>query len=106
MAGPVLRQPHPSSLHPSPSGALPLRADGAPRLGHPPYVTLKLSLVLDTAKADLLTAYNNAFAQTPDTGFVAGDNQLGGQTLTAPDNPTSDFGRGRRAVNRYAASPA
>jgi hypothetical protein len=31
----------------------------------------------------LLTAYNNAFAQTPDTGFVAGVNQLGGQPLTA-----------------------
>ena len=39
--------------------------------------------LVDTAKADSLTAYNNAFAQTPDTGFVAGDNQLGGQTLTA-----------------------
>ena len=39
--------------------------------------------LLDTAKADLLTAYNNAFAQTPDTGFIAGDNHLGGQTLTA-----------------------
>ena len=62
MAGPVLpsrsrrapgTRPHPSSLHPSGhrarrawSGPLPLRAAGAPRLGHSPDVTSKLSFVL------------------------------------------------------------
>lgn len=39
--------------------------------------------LLTTAKNDLTTAYNDAAGRTPDTTFVAGDNQLGGQTLIA-----------------------
>ena len=39
--------------------------------------------LLTTAKNDLTTAYNDAAGRTPDTTFVAGDNQLGGQTLVA-----------------------
>lgn len=39
--------------------------------------------LLTTAKNDLTTAYNDAALRTPDTIFVAGDNQLGGQTLVA-----------------------
>jgi hypothetical protein len=38
--------------------------------------------LLTTAKNDLTAAYLNAAGQTTDTTFVAGDNQLGGQTLT------------------------
>jgi uncharacterized repeat protein (TIGR01451 family) len=39
--------------------------------------------LLTTAKNDLTVAYGSAAGRTPDTTFVAGDNQLGGQTLTA-----------------------
>jgi hypothetical protein len=39
--------------------------------------------LLTTAKNDLTTAYLNAAGQIPTNTFVAGDNQLGGQTLTA-----------------------
>ncbi|HUP32105.1 MAG TPA: ice-binding family protein [Gaiellaceae bacterium] len=39
--------------------------------------------LLTTAKNDLTTAYNDAAGRTPDTTFIAGDNQLGGQTLIA-----------------------
>ena len=39
--------------------------------------------MLTTAKNDLTTAFNNAAGQTPDTTFITGDNQLGGQTLVA-----------------------
>lgn len=38
--------------------------------------------LLTQAKNDLTTAYGNAAGRTPDTTFVAADNQLGGQTLT------------------------
>jgi hypothetical protein len=34
------------------------------------------------AKSDLTTAYNNAAGQTPNSTFLAGENQLGGLTLT------------------------
>ncbi len=37
--------------------------------------------LLTTAKNDLTIAYGNAAGRTPDTTFVSGDNQLGGQTL-------------------------
>ena len=39
--------------------------------------------LLTTAKNDLTTAYVAAAAQPPTSTFAAGDNQLGGQTLTA-----------------------
>ena len=39
--------------------------------------------LLTTAKNDLTTAYNDAAGRTPDSTLVAGDNQLGGQTLVA-----------------------
>src|SRR5687768_8289643 len=39
--------------------------------------------LLTTAKNDLTVAYGSAAGRTPDTTFVAGDNQLGGQTLSA-----------------------
>jgi hypothetical protein len=38
--------------------------------------------LLTTAKNDLTAAYLDAAGQVTDTAFVAGDNQLGGQTLT------------------------
>jgi len=38
--------------------------------------------LLTTAKNDLTTAYLEAAGRTPTQTFVAGDNQLGGQTLT------------------------
>jgi hypothetical protein len=38
--------------------------------------------LLTTAKNDLTAAYLDAAGRTPTTTFVAGDNQLGGQTLT------------------------
>src|SRR5659263_197056 len=38
--------------------------------------------LVNGAKNDLTTAYNDAAGRTPTTTFVAGDNQLGGQTLT------------------------
>ncbi|MDP9073139.1 MAG: ice-binding family protein, partial [Actinomycetota bacterium] len=37
--------------------------------------------LLTTAKNDLTTAYVSAAGQSPTSTFVAGDNQLGGQTL-------------------------
>ena len=37
--------------------------------------------LLTTAKSDVTTAYLDAAGRTPDTTFVSGDNQLGGQTL-------------------------
>jgi len=37
--------------------------------------------LLTTAKSDVTTAYLDAAGRTPDTTFVGGDNQLGGQTL-------------------------
>ena len=39
--------------------------------------------LLTQAKADLVTAYDDAAGRTPTDTFVAGDNQLGGQTLTS-----------------------
>lgn len=39
--------------------------------------------LLTTAKNDLTAAYIDAASRTTDQAFVAGDNQLGGQTLTA-----------------------
>ena len=39
--------------------------------------------LLTQAKADLVTAYDDADGRTPTQTFVAGDNQLGGQNLTA-----------------------
>ncbi len=39
--------------------------------------------LLTQASSDLTTAYNAAAGQTPVTTFTTGDNQLGGQTLTA-----------------------
>ncbi|HUH15490.1 MAG TPA: ice-binding family protein [Gaiellaceae bacterium] len=39
--------------------------------------------LLTTAKNDLTTAYNDAAGRTPDSTLIAGDNQLGGQTLIA-----------------------
>lgn len=57
--------------------------------------------LLTTAKNDLTTAYVSAAGQTPTTTFVAGDNQLGGQTLTAG---VYAFGHASTA-NITAASP-
>ena len=57
--------------------------------------------LLTTAKNDLTTAYLNAAGQTPTTTFVASDNQLGGQTLTAG---VYRFGHASTA-NITAASP-
>jgi hypothetical protein len=57
--------------------------------------------LLTTAKNDLTTAYTNAAGQTPTTTFVAGDNQLGGQTLTPG---VYRFGHASTA-NITAASP-
>lgn len=57
--------------------------------------------LLTTAKNDLTTAYTDAAGRTPTTTFVAGDNQLGGQTLTAG---VYRFGHATTA-NITAASP-
>lgn len=57
--------------------------------------------LLTTAKNDLTTAYLDAAGRTPDTTFLTGDNQLGGQTLTAG---VYRFGHGSTA-NLTAASP-
>lgn len=57
--------------------------------------------LLTTAKNDLTAAYIDAAGRTPTTTFVASDNQLGGQTLTAG---TYRFGHASTA-NITAASP-
>ncbi len=57
--------------------------------------------LLTTAKNDLTTAYLDAAGRTPNTTFVAADNQLGGKTLTAG---TYAFGHATTA-NLTAASP-
>jgi hypothetical protein len=57
--------------------------------------------LLTTAKNDLTTAYLDAAGRTPNTTFVAADNQLGGKTLTAG---TYAFGHASTA-NLTAASP-
>jgi Ice-binding-like len=57
--------------------------------------------LLTDAQNDLTTAYNAAAAQPPITTFTAGDNQLGGQTLTAG---VYAFG-GASTANVTAASP-
>jgi hypothetical protein len=57
--------------------------------------------LLTTAKNDLTAAYVDAAGRTPTTTFVAGDNQLGGQTLTAG---VYAFGHATTA-NITAASP-
>lgn len=57
--------------------------------------------LLTTAKNDLTTAYLDAAGRTPTTTFVAGDNQLGGQTLTSG---VYRFGHASTA-NITAASP-
>lgn len=57
--------------------------------------------LLTTAKNDLTAAYLDAAGRTPDTTFVAADNQLGGKTLTAG---TYAFGHASTA-NLTAASP-
>ena len=57
--------------------------------------------LLTDAQNDLTTAYNAAAAQPPITTFTAGDNQLGGQTLTAG---VYAFGAASTA-NVTAASP-
>jgi hypothetical protein len=57
--------------------------------------------LLTTARNDLTAAYIDAAGRTPTTTFVAGDNQLGGQTLTAG---VYRFGHASTA-NITAASP-
>lgn len=57
--------------------------------------------LLTTAKNDLTTAYVDAAGRTPDTTFVAADNQLGGKTLTTG---TYAFGHASTA-NLTASSP-
>lgn len=57
--------------------------------------------LLTTAKNDLTAAYIDAAGRTPDTTFLTGDNQLGGQTLTAG---VYRFGAATTA-NLTAASP-
>ena len=57
--------------------------------------------LLTTAKNDLTAAYLDAAGRTPTQTFVAGDNQLGGQTLTAG---VYAFGHATSA-NITAASP-
>jgi hypothetical protein len=57
--------------------------------------------LLTTAKSDLTTAYVEAAGQPPTTTFTAGDNQLGGQTLTPG---VYAFGHAATA-NITAASP-
>ncbi len=57
--------------------------------------------LLTTAKNDLTTAYVAAAGQPPTSTFVSGDNQLGGQTLTAG---VYAFGHAATA-NITAASP-
>ena len=57
--------------------------------------------LLTTAQNDLTTAYDAAAGQTPTSTFNAGDNQLGGQTLTAG---VYAFGHATTA-NITAASP-
>lgn len=57
--------------------------------------------LLTTAKNDLTAAYLDAAGRTPTQTFVAGDNQLGGQTLTAG---VYAFGHASTA-NITAASP-
>jgi hypothetical protein len=57
--------------------------------------------LLTTAKNDLTTAYGDAAGQSPTSTFATGDNQLGGQTLTAG---VYAFGHAATA-NITAASP-
>jgi hypothetical protein len=57
--------------------------------------------LLTTAKNDLTTAFNSAAGQSPISTFATGDNQLGGQTLTAG---VYAFGHAATA-NITAASP-
>jgi hypothetical protein len=57
--------------------------------------------LLTTAKNDLTTAYVDTMGRTPTTTFITGDNQLGGQTLTAG---VYRFGNASTA-NLTAASP-
>lgn len=57
--------------------------------------------LLTIAKNDLTAAYIDAAGRTPTTTFVAGDNQLGGQTLTPG---VYAFG-GATSANLTAASP-
>jgi hypothetical protein len=51
--------------------------------GTGPAGTLNDPALLTSAKNDLTTAYVAAAGQTPTSTFASGDNQLGGQTLTA-----------------------
>jgi hypothetical protein len=69
--------------------------------GTGPAGTVNDPALLTTAKNDLTTAYVAAAGQPPTTTFVAGDNQLGGQTLTPG---VYAFGHAATA-NITAASP-
>jgi len=69
--------------------------------GTGPAGTVNDPALLTTAKNDLTTAYVAAAGQSPTTTFVAGDNQLGGQTLTPG---VYAFGHAATA-NITAASP-
>jgi hypothetical protein len=69
--------------------------------GTGPAGTVNDPALLTTAQNDLTTAYVAAAGQPPTTTFVAGDNQLGGQTLTPG---VYAFGHAATA-NITAASP-
>jgi len=69
--------------------------------GTGPAGTVNNPALLTTAQNDLTTAYVAAAGQSPTSTFAAGDNQLGGQTLTAG---VYAFGHAATA-NITAASP-
>jgi len=68
---------------------------------HGPGGSVANPALLTTAQNDLTTAYNSAAAQPPTSTFSAGDNQLGGKTLTGG---VYAFGHAATA-NITAASP-